>query len=103
MNDLQRTSNLGDISFGAPPDIEILNKPFGFYEYVDLSPDASDSELRKKYRELALKYHPDRNPEDKGAESIFKEISNIFDTLLDDGGELGPEHSKKDIMILCLH
>ena len=46
-----------------------------YYEVLGLSKGASDEELKKAYRKLAKKYHPDVNPGDKGAEAKFKEIN----------------------------
>ena len=54
-----------------------------YYEILDVSRDASDEELKKSYRRLALKYHPDRNPNDPVAEEKFKEAAEAYDVLND--------------------
>lgn len=53
------------------------------YIVLGLSPKATDSEIRAAFRQLAKKYHPDRNPDDKKAEDKFKEISAAFEILGD--------------------
>ncbi len=53
------------------------------YIVLGLSPKATDSEIRSAFRQLAKKYHPDRNPDDKKSEDKFKEISGAFDILGD--------------------
>ena len=55
-----------------------------YYEVLGLSRGASKEEIRKSYRSLARKYHPDKNPDDPGAESRFKELSEAFAILSDD-------------------
>ena len=55
-----------------------------YYEVLGVSKNASKDELKKAYRQLALKYHPDRNPGDKEAEEKFKEAAEAYDVLSDD-------------------
>jgi len=54
-----------------------------YYEVLGLERSASQDELRKAYRKLALKYHPDRNPDDKSAEDKFKEATEAYEVLKD--------------------
>lgn len=54
-----------------------------YYETLGLSKGASESEIKKAYRKLALKYHPDRNAGDAGAEETFKKISEAYAVLSD--------------------
>jgi len=55
-----------------------------FYEILEVSKDASKDELKKAYRKLALKFHPDRNPGDKTAEDKFKEAAEAYEILSDE-------------------
>ena len=68
-----------------------------FYKILGVPRTATDAEIRKAYKSLARKYHPDRNPGDKQAEEKFKDISHASDVLLnkkkrqlyDEFGEIG--------------
>lgn len=52
-----------------------------YYEVLNISREATSSEIKKAYRTLAMKYHPDRNPGDKEAEELFKEASEAYSVL----------------------
>src|SRR5690349_13050748 len=54
------------------------------YDVLGVERQASASDLKKAYRSLAQKYHPDKNPGDKDAEEKFKEVSNAYSVLSDD-------------------
>ncbi len=54
-----------------------------YYGILGVSEDATEEEIRRAYRRLALKYHPDRNPGDPAAEERFKEISEAYGVLMD--------------------
>lgn len=54
-----------------------------YYEVLGVSREAAESEVKKAYREKALKYHPDKNPGDAEAEAAFKEVSEAFEVLSD--------------------
>jgi molecular chaperone DnaJ len=54
-----------------------------YYEVLGLNRDASEEEIRKSYRKLAMKFHPDRNPDSKDAEGKFKEAKEAYEVLSD--------------------
>ena len=54
-----------------------------YYEVLGVSKNSSDDEIKKAYKKMAIKYHPDRNPDDKEAEAKFKEAAEAYDVLRD--------------------
>ena len=81
--------------------------PRDYYEILGVNRQAGPGEIKKAYRKLAVKYHPDRNPDDKEAENRFKEISEAYAVLSDQEnrrkydrfGHAGfrEQHSREDI------
>ncbi len=55
-----------------------------YYETLGLEKGASKDELKKAYRRLAMKHHPDRNPDNPESEGVFKEAKEAYETLSDD-------------------
>jgi molecular chaperone DnaJ len=54
-----------------------------YYDILGVAKNASEDEIKKSYRKLAMKFHPDRNPEDKAAEEKFKEAKEAYEMLSD--------------------
>ncbi|MGM0541238.1 MAG: molecular chaperone DnaJ [Pseudomonadota bacterium] len=59
-----------------------MSKPC-YYEILAVSKTASEGEIKKAYRKMAMKYHPDRNPDDKASEDKFKEAAEAYEVLSD--------------------
>jgi len=55
-----------------------------YYEILGVSKNAPSEEIKKSYRKLAIKYHPDRNPDDPTSENKFKELAEAYSTLSDE-------------------
>jgi molecular chaperone DnaJ len=55
-----------------------------YYEILGVNKDASSEDIKKSYRKLAMKYHPDRNPDNPKAEELFKEAKEAYEMLSDD-------------------
>ena len=54
-----------------------------YYEVLSVERTVTVEEIKKSYRKLAVKYHPDKNPGDKAAEEQFKELSEAYEVLSD--------------------
>ena len=54
-----------------------------YYEILNVARNASEAEIRQAYRRLAMKFHPDRNPDDQVAEENFKEAKEAYEVLAD--------------------
>ncbi len=61
-----------------------MDKKRDYYEVLGVSKNATADEIKKAYRKLAIKYHPDKNPDDKAAEEKFKEAAEAYEVLSND-------------------
>ena len=59
-----------------------------YYEILSVERQATDEEIKKSYRKMAMQYHPDRNPGDKAAEEKFKEAAEAYSILSDPRREI---------------
>ena len=55
-----------------------------FYEMLGVSKEASQAEIKKAYRRLSMKYHPDKNPGDEEAADYYKKINRAYEVLSND-------------------
>lgn len=88
-----------------------------YYQILGVSEDCDEDQIRRQYRTLAMQYHPDRNPDDPGAEEKFKEVAEAYGVLTDplkrseydrarafggswqdNGGQGGFTYSQEDIL-----
>lgn len=67
-----------------------------YYEVLEIQKGASDDEIKKAYRKLAKKYHPDLNPDNKEAEMKFKEVNEAYEVLSDK-----EKRARYDLLWLC--
>src|SRR5216110_3910741 len=55
-----------------------------YYEVLGVGRNASSEDIKRAYRKLAVKFHPDKNPDDAHAEEQFKELGKAYDVLMDE-------------------
>src|SRR2546425_9400187 len=61
----------------------MTTKKRDYYEVLGLERNASADEVKRAYRKLAVKFHPDKNPDDPHTEEKFKELGEAYDVLMD--------------------
>lgn len=62
-------------------DFNTMSQKRDYYEVLGVERNASEADIKKAYRKLAIKYHPDKNPDDKSAEEKFKEAAEAYEVL----------------------
>ena len=67
-----------------------------YYETLGLTPDATPEEIKKAYRVLAMRWHPDKNLDNTEAEEVFKNISQAYDTLSDPEKRANYDYQQED-------
>src|SRR5256885_12491930 len=61
----------------------MATKKRDYYEVLDIARNAAEEEIKRAYRKLAVKFHPDKNPDDPHAEEKFKQLGEAYDVLMD--------------------
>ena len=72
-----------------------MNNFSDYYKTLGVSENVTQSEIKKAYRDMAKKYHPDKNKGDKNAEEIFKKASEAYSTLSDKQKRNEYDYSRK--------
>ena len=75
----------------------------GYYKTLGVSPDATEDEIRKAYKKLAIKWHPDKNQNKEEAEEKFKAISEAYSVLgnKENPASLSPNTSIAPFLCMC--
>eukprot|EP00757_Euglenozoa_sp_SAG-D1_P011771 gene11771-3484_t len=69
-----------------------------FYDALSVAPDAAPDQIKRAYRKMALKYHPDKNQGDSEAEAMFKKVGEAYECLSDeDKRKLYDEYGRKGL------
>ena len=67
-----------------------------YYDVLGIFEDANDLEIKSNYRKLAMKYHPDKNPNDKKSEEMFRKVTEAYETLSNKGSIISVGVKKRD-------
>jgi len=65
-----------------------------YYEVLGVQKTVAQEEIKRAYRKLAVKFHPDKNPDDANAEEKFKELGEAYDVLMDDEKRAAAERER---------